>query len=185
MDTQKRRFFIALLPPPSVQQVANQIKDQFEQIYHSKAAKKSPPHITLQPPFEWEWQHSEQLTITLATFCQNHPTIPLILDGFGAFKPRVIYINVLSNPVILTVQKDLSDYLETELKIVDPRAKNRPFRPHLTVAFRDLKKSAFKEAWPIYQEQSLNFEFTVSQLTLLLHNGKQWEVFQSFNLMSN
>ncbi|MGK7943408.1 MAG: 2'-5' RNA ligase family protein, partial [Microcystaceae cyanobacterium] len=155
METEKRRFFIALLPPPDVQQVANQIKDQFEQIYHSKAAKKSPPHITLQPPFEWEWQRLEQLTQVLETFAQTHPIIPINLDGFGAFKPRVIYLNVISNSVLVTVQHELSQVLETELKIVDQVGKNRSFCPHLTVAFRDLKKSAFKEAWPIYQNQSL------------------------------
>ncbi|MGK7932733.1 MAG: 2'-5' RNA ligase family protein [Microcystaceae cyanobacterium] len=185
MDTGKRRFFIALLPPPSVQQVANQIKDEFEQNYCSKAAKKSPPHITLQPPFEWEWQYLEQLTQTLEKFCQTQSTIPITLEGFGAFKPRVIYINVLSSPILLTVQKALSDHVETELNIVDPMSKKRPFCPHLTVAFRDLKKSDFKEAWPIYQEKSLHFEFTVSQLTLLLHNGRQWKIYQSFDLISN
>ncbi|MFN6233029.1 MAG: 2'-5' RNA ligase family protein, partial [Microcystis sp.] len=46
-------FFIALLPPPEVQEIATKIKVEFAEIYNSRAALKSPPHVTLQPPFRW------------------------------------------------------------------------------------------------------------------------------------
>jgi 2'-5' RNA ligase len=48
------RFFIALLPPQMIQDYANQIKQYFAEQYTSQGAQKSPPHITLQPPFVWE-----------------------------------------------------------------------------------------------------------------------------------
>ena len=41
-------FFIALLPPPEVQEIATKIKLEFAEIYNSRAALKSPPHVTLQ-----------------------------------------------------------------------------------------------------------------------------------------
>ncbi len=179
-SNQNKCFFIALLPSQEVQDVANQIKDHFAETYNSKAAKKSPPHVTLQPPFEWQWDNVSQLSQALTTFAKNHIPIPMTLDGFSAFKPRVIFINVVKTPELLRLQKDLSDYLETYLNIVHEVAQHRPFHPHLTVAFRDLKKSAFHSAWQEYQDQCLQFNFTVSHLTLLLHNGKQWDIYQEF-----
>jgi 2'-5' RNA ligase len=180
INPSKQRFFIALLPPDEVQEVANKIKEDFAQTYHSKAAKKSPPHITLQPPFEWENHQLEFLIEALNHFSKTQTVIPISLEGFGAFKPRVIYINVIFHPALISLQKELSDYLKTNCNIIHPVANSRPFHPHLTVAFRDLKKSAFQAAWKIYQHQSISFQFTVSHLTLLLHNGQRWEIFHSF-----
>ncbi|MDP5016367.1 MAG: 2'-5' RNA ligase family protein, partial [Dolichospermum sp.] len=60
------RFFIALLPPQEIQEYANDIKHYFADKYACHSAKKSPPHITLQPPFEW----SDTLVTNLETSLQ-------------------------------------------------------------------------------------------------------------------
>lgn len=180
MSESKQRFFIALLPPVEVQQCVNQIKQHFEQVYHSRAAQKSPPHVTLHPPFEWNLEDRLTLEQNLQQFAQTHPPVPVTLDGFAAFRPRVIYINVLKTPELLAVQKNLMAYLESSLDIVHEASKNRAFSPHLTVAYRDLTKENFYRAWPEFMQQQLHFEFTVPQLTLLIHNGKLWEISQEF-----
>ncbi|MGH2415835.1 MAG: 2'-5' RNA ligase family protein, partial [Microcystaceae cyanobacterium] len=90
MNPLKQRFFIALLPPQEVQQVVNQIKQRFAEVYQSRAAQKSPPHITLQPPFKWQLEDLPILTEHLQKFAQTQFSIPVTLDGFGAFRPRVI-----------------------------------------------------------------------------------------------
>ncbi|NEQ19818.1 MAG: hypothetical protein F6K28_10405 [Microcoleus sp. SIO2G3] len=51
----QKLYFIALLPPEEIQDYANQIKQYFADHYGSRHAQKSPPHITLQPPFEWAY----------------------------------------------------------------------------------------------------------------------------------
>lgn len=180
MDYSKRRFFIALLPPQEVQEVASQIQHYFAEVYQSKAALKSPPHITLQPPFEWEFSNVSSLEEQLQKFSQTQFTLSITLDGFAAFKPRVIYMNVLKMPDLLLMQKDLMFHLESELQIVDPVSKSRPYTPHLTVAFRDLTKPNFHQAWAEFQTKELYFEFSIDRLTLLIHNGKMWEVHQQF-----
>ncbi|MBR8827814.1 MAG: 2'-5' RNA ligase family protein [Gomphosphaeria aponina SAG 52.96 = DSM 107014] len=174
-------FFIALLPPVEVQEVANGIKEQFAQFYQSSAAQKSPPHITLQPPFRWKVIELPLLQENLQKFAMSQSAVPIILDGFGAFKSRVIYINVLQTPELMSLQTELITMLKLSLNIQDKLAKNNPFSPHITVAFRDLTKENFQRAWPEFQWQQLHFEFTVPQLTLLNHNGKFWEVIQEFN----
>jgi 2'-5' RNA ligase len=174
------RFFIALLPPKEAQQFANEIKQHFAEIYNSRAAQKSPPHITLQPPFEWEKEELARLEEKLAEFARSQSPVPMILDGFSAFKPRVIFINVLKNSELLAIQKALMDELESSLGIVHEVSKNRPFSPHLTVGFRDLTKANFYKAWDEFKNRQFHFEFLVSQLTLLIHNGKCWDIHQEF-----
>lgn len=178
--TLKNRFFIALLPPPEIQDYTNQIKQHFADRYASRGAQKSPPHITLQPPFEWSAEQVPVLEQCLSRFVNERESVPVTLNGFGAFPPRVIYINVLKTQELLTLQTDLMAHLETVLEIVDPVSKTRAFSPHMTVAFRDLTRQNFKAAWPEFQQRQLQFEFTADYLTLLLHDGKRWNVSAEF-----
>lgn len=71
-------------------------------------------------------------------------------------------------------------YLEAHLGIVDKVSQTRPFAPHMTVAFKDLSKQNFKAAWSEFEKRELQFEFTADHLTLLLHDGKRWNIKSEF-----
>ncbi|WP_193199601.1 2'-5' RNA ligase family protein [Nostoc sp. MG11] len=178
------RFFIALLPTQDIQDYANQIKQYFAEQYASKGAQKSPPHITLQPPFEWADDKLPLLKACLRQFASGQKSIPVTLNGFSAFAPRVIYINVDRSQALLTLQADLMAYAESNLGIVDEVGKTRPFAPHMTVAFRDLTKQNFKAAWPEFENRQLYFEFTAEKLTLLIHDGRRWNIKSEFAFLS-
>ena len=175
-------FFIALIPPQHIQDYANQIKQQFADDYGSSHAQKSPPHITLQPPFEWQDKNLIVLESCLQRFVVSQEAVPITLSDFGAFAPRVIYIHVEKSPELLDLQADLMAYVEINLGIVDKVSKTCPFTPHMTVAFRDLTRQNFKAAWPKYQQEKLHFEFTGAELTLLRHNNKRWHIQSQFVL---
>jgi 2'-5' RNA ligase len=180
LDTLRRRFFIALLPNLEIQDYADQIKEYFAQNYHSIGAQKSPPHITLQLPFEWEIEALPILEQALTSFAATQIAVPITLNGFGAFPPRVIYINVLKTPQLLALQQDLMTYCEASLGIVNPVSPTRSFVPHMTVAVRDLTKQNFDAAWAEFQTRQVNYEFTAPQLTLLMHDGQRWNVSAEF-----
>lgn len=184
MDKSKTLFFIALLPPQDIFAYVNDIKQHFAQNYASRAALKSPPHITLQPPFEWSAENLPVLEESLGNFTRNQNTVPIILSGFGAFPPRVIYVNVIKTPALLNIQAQLSSYLENNLGIVDAKSKNRPFSPHMTVAFKDLSKQNFQAAWPEYKDRELQFTFSATHLTLLRHDGSRWNIHSEFPFSS-
>lgn len=179
-NSPKQRFFIALLPPQEIQEYATEIRHYFADRYATKAALKSPPHVTLFPPFEWGEAEKPRLVQQLMDFSLEQAPIPMILEGFAAFPPRVIFINVLKTSELLGVERSLTQYLDANLGLSDSRHKNRPFAPHLTVAFRDLTRQNFHLAWEEFRDRSLRFEFTVSHLTLLLHNGHRWNVDRNF-----
>jgi 2'-5' RNA ligase len=173
-------FFIALLPPVKLQAEITAIKQDLAIGYNSSHALKSPPHITLYPPFKWFPKNLPLLEQSLSEFGENYAPIPVRLDGFGAFPPRVIFIHPLKTPELMAVQADLMSYLETNLGLVDDRSKKRSFAPHLTVAFKDLKKQAFKAAWPEFRDRSFQADFTAHHLTLLSHNGQRWNIHREF-----
>jgi hypothetical protein len=54
----------------------------------------------------------------------------------------------------------------------------------MTVAFRDLTKQNFKIAWREFVARQLHFEFISDRLTLLLHDGKRWNVKTEFSFAS-
>ncbi|MEH1841346.1 MAG: 2'-5' RNA ligase family protein [Nostoc sp.] len=178
------RFFVALLLPQEIQDYANQIKQYFADCYVSSGALKSPPHITLQPPFEWADDNLPLLEASLKEFASRQQPVAITLKGFDAFAPRVIYINVVRSQELLTLQADLIAYAEINLEIVDKVSKTRPFAPHITVAFQDLNKQNFKAAWPEFEKRQLHFEFTADKLTLLLHDGKRWNIKSEFGFLA-
>ncbi|MEH2384473.1 MAG: 2'-5' RNA ligase family protein [Nostoc sp.] len=178
------RFFVALLPPQDIQDYANQIKQDFADRYASSGALKSPPHITLQPPFEWADANLPQLEASLKEFASRQQPVAITLRRFDAFPPRVIYINVVISQELLTLQADLMAYTESNLGIVDKISKTRPFAPHITVAFRDLTKQNFKAAWPEFEKRQLHFEFNADKLTLLLHDGNRWNIKSEFGFLT-
>lgn len=180
MNSPKNLFFIAILPPQEISDRAHAIKQHFADTYNSRAALKSPPHITLQPPFPLRDEEIAPLKGCMSKFASSQAGVKVTLDGFAAFPPRVIYINVVKTQPLLELQSNLALTLATDLQIVDARGKSRSFAPHMTVGFKDLSKPNFKAAWAEFQHQQLHYEFVATDLTLLQHNGKRWEVETQF-----
>jgi 2'-5' RNA ligase len=178
----EHRFFIALLPPDEIQKRVNEVKQHFADVYQSRKAFKSPPHITLQAPFQWEDENVLVLENALAEFAQNRGSVPIALSGFGAFQPRVIFVKPLKTPELMKIQEDLSRYLAQTLSMVDEKSKYRSFSPHITVAFQDLKPQNFTKAWLEFQNREFRGEFTISHLTLLIYDRQKWEVAREFPL---
>ena len=180
MNQSKQRFFIALVPPPDIEQHITEIQQYFAEHYNSRGALNSPPHITLQPPFHSLAEDVPKLEESLNQFSVNRRPIPVTLSGFAASAPRVIYVDVVKSPELLEIHSYLMSYLEANLGIVDRVSQSRPFVPHMTVAFRDLTKDNFQRAWLEFAGRSLHFEFTASALTLLLHDGSRWNISNQF-----
>lgn len=178
------RYFIALLPPPEIQAQIRQIQEHVAAHYHSRGAMRSPPHITLQAPFLWSSDEVQDLKDNLQAFATQHQQFAISLERFGAFSPRVIYVNVAKSSELLTLHAHLLADCDN-FGIIDTVAKNRAFAPHITIAFRDLTRQNFKAAWSEFQSRQFHANFTANEITLLLHDGKQWNSHARFPFGSN
>ena len=176
------RYFIALVPPEPVYSAALEWKKWFRDHYHTKKALNSPPHITLQMPFRWREDREEEIANSLVKFAKSQAALPMTLNGFAAFPPRVIYLNVPPTAELLQLQKALSKMLRREHGIHHDTHRDHGFVPHLTVAFRDLKKAAFEAAWAEVQAKEVVHEYVQPHLSLLKHNGSVWEEHRRFGL---
>jgi 2'-5' RNA ligase len=175
------RFFVALVPPQEIQDDANEVIQELADHFRTSTSK-SPPHVTLQPPFEWPPDRLPELQAVLANFASAQSPTPVRLSGFAAFPPRVLYINVVKTPDLLSLQAALMQELEQHLEIVDPKSRQRPFAPHMTVASRNVTRQTFKQAWEHLRDRPVEFEFVGDRLTLLIHNGQHWLVHGEFPL---
>ena len=175
------QYFIALVPPSPVYDDALKLKNYFRDQYNSKASLNSPPHITLHMPFRWKATKENDLIDSLKEFCLRRQCFKLELLNFGAFSPRVIFIDVLANNELTQLNKDLQRFCRRDLNLFNASYKDLPFHPHLTLAFSDLKKPMFLKAWEEFQERKFSASFSVDKLVLLKHNGKVWDVFREFD----
>jgi 2'-5' RNA ligase len=178
-------YFIALIPPSPIYDEALMLKNYFKANYNSKASLNSPPHITLHMPFRWKEQKENELAGKIRLFTKDFDPIKVCLDNFSAFPPRVIFINVVKSEAIDQLQKSVQRFCKKELNLFNANYKELAFLPHLTLAFRDLKKPNFKKAWEEFEQKEYKAEFIADKIALLKHNGKIWQVFREFNLESS
>ncbi|MCF2971037.1 2'-5' RNA ligase family protein [Synechococcus sp. Nb3U1] len=178
------RLFLALLPPPALQEQVRALQQEFVVRFASRAALRSPPHITLVPPFEWPGSEWSALIGSLQIFAAGQDSIAIELSGFGAFAPRVIYIHVDPSEKLQQLQSGVQAHLLPLLNPKNPSTRPRPFVPHMTVAFRDLTPHQFRAAWPEFQSRQFQASFWAADLTLLQHDGRQWQVTEQFSLVS-
>lgn len=166
-------YFIALLPDLTIQDEVTGFKQIAKERFNTAHALKSPPHITLIPPFRSD--QTDFSALQIAADAQHSFSIQL--QDFDHFGSRVIFVNVAAELSLLACQEQLAAFCADQFAITpDPR----PFHPHMTVAFKDLKRSIFPEAWTYFSAQSYQRSFVADALTLLVHTGQQWTVKQQF-----
>lgn len=177
-------FFIAIIPPEPIKKKVQKIKQDFANSYRVAHALKSPPHITLIPPFKINAQTEPAITDFLETKAKETSSFPLALQDYSCFKPRVIFLNPVFSRELEMLQKRLENAFYRRFPL--GKASTRPYHPHLTIAFRDLTRKKFYEAWSLYKEQAYKAQFQVDRFCLLRHNGILWEEYKEFkftNLM--
>lgn len=182
-EDRRKLYFIAIVPPSPFFEETLNVKRYFSEQYASQGALKSPPHITLHMPFEWKEDKEEMLISKLENFLQSQKACSIRFKNFGCFSPKVIFVDIEKTETLKVLQANLQRFCKQELKLFNANYKELPFNPHLTVAFRDLKKPAFKMAWEEFSKRKFEGEFSAEAVALLKHTGKQWEVFRTFHLV--
>ncbi len=182
--TQKvfKKYFIAIVLPNPVLKEIESIKQELFNEYGLKGALRSPAHITLHRPFEWQEEKEWKLIETLQRFNING-IFSLELKNYNCFAPRVIYVDVLREQKLYELQKDLKYFAQRELGLLNEINDMRGFHPHVTVAFRDLRKNKFNGIWEKFEHRVFNAEIKVSGFSLLKLNS-EWEVIENFQKKS-
>lgn len=174
----QRLYFVALIPPEPVRSGVWKLKEEVLANYGSKAALKSPAHITLHMPFTFRVDREDKIINCLKTAVQGLESFEINHDGFGCFEPRVIYVNVEKTEALEEIKASVVRQMRLDLKLQNADYKNLPFHPHMTIAFRDLKKAVFQEAWPNYEKRKYEASWKCQSVCVLKHTGKDWAVLE-------
>ena len=169
-------YFIAIIPPDEICEEITTIKRDFAKRFNSRHALKVIPHITLKAPFQFPAEQDdlllqwfEKLPVTTKPFIQE-------LQNFGCFNNKrspVIFIEPLMNESLLLLQENIIDDLRINFPfIATDRELN--FKPHMTVAYRDLLPHQFHKAWHEYKDKKYERTFEVNSFHLLQHNNRKW-----------
>jgi 2'-5' RNA ligase len=176
MKKDHRLYFFALVPPDEIQATVTEIKKDFKNRFHAEHALKSPPHITLIPPFEYPNSEEIRLIKNLESFASEESSFMQDLENFDTFPPKVIYIKVLKSEFLLGLYKRFRKFMELRLGLGNRSYNKGKFIPHMTVAFRDLTRENFYLAKSEYVDKRISFSYLVLGISLLRHNGQYWDI---------
>lgn len=173
-------YFIAIVPGPDLREKVKKLKEEMKLNYKAGHALKSPAHITLQMPFKREAKAEAEMSKELKSFAAQQKPFQVDLSGFGAFRPRVMFIKVVEPEPIIKLHAGLRGLLSDKLDFSKEELM-QTVQPHMTIATRDLEKEMFFNAWPHFENRDFEDSFRVSSLFLLKHNGRNWDLFREFS----
>ncbi len=173
-----KRYFIAIIPPEPLFSRVEDLKKEMMEKYHTRAALRSPAHITLHMPFLWSETKEKRLMNILVQTTKYQP-FPIQINGFGAFPPRTLYVRPEENPSLNQFYTLITRQTREKLNLFHAEHKNG-FHPHMTIAFRDLKKPEFFLAWEELKNKAFEGTFHAEGFWLLKHTGKFWVAYQYF-----
>jgi len=178
------QYYIAIVAPPVVNEKVLEWKKYMQQQFGCKVALKSPAHITLVAPFHMLPEKEAALTAHLQQFSSGETSFTIQLRHFNAFRPRIIFVAVTQNPLLLALKERLDNFL---LQLTDYAFKKeeRPFHPHVTIANRDLDKKDFPRAWEHFRSMQYKTSFQADAISLLRHNKVHWEIAAKFPFAEN
>ena len=180
----KELYFIAVVLPMDIREEVYNFKKIMTDKYFARHAFKCPAHITLHMPFKWKSTQEGELYRVLTEISTGMRSFELVLQNFGAFGPRVIYINVVENNLL----RMLRDQVLREMRkkhVYNGEYRNEGFQPHITIAFRNLRKANFFEAWDAFKYQKYERSFFVNEITLLKYQSNNWNQMRSFPFMDS
>jgi len=179
-------YFLAIIPPQQICDEVTSFKEDFANRFQSKTALKVIPHITLKAPFKLPHvahddtvQWFQQMPVTVSSFMQE-------LNGFNAFHNKrspVVFVKPVMNVSLHQLQKQV---LQSFRKAYPKEAimnTELEFKPHMTIAYRDLMPQLFAEAWKEYRTKIYTAAFEVDRFHLLQHNGRMWNSIDAFSLL--
>lgn len=177
MDEVSGLYFIALIPDSPVLQQLQRLKEEASEVFGTKAALRSPPHITLVPPFRLlDHRQVNQVSDLLERAASDTLRVTIRHDGWGHFGDRVLYAAVAHAEEI----SDLYDRLKNNPVLQEYRIGfHSRFHLHLTIAFRDLSPQVFPAVLAHFSGRGMTVQWQAHSL-YLLYLSDRWKVIRRF-----
>lgn|GEM_PF-2407638 len=133
-----------------------------------------PPHITIKPPFETDESGIKEVERVLRSFAVNERSIPLVIDGFGRFGFRTVYMDVYKGAEAVSLVRRLIHTLNTNIAWM-PAYPLEGNKLHASVA-RFLNRKQFRRIWRELRVLRPRFESTLDTIVILKKEERVWKV---------
>ncbi len=179
MVPKEQLYFIAYILPAGIGETITGFKKDFADRFSCRAALKLIPHLTLKAPFRLPPEEHGSLLEWFNTLEVPVPPFPIELRDFGVFPKKsspVVFVNVALNESLEVLQRAIINGFKKnwpQLLVGDHEIN---FRPHITIAYRDLDPAMFVEAWKIYSIKKYSAIAPVKDFHLLQHDDKKWNI---------
>lgn len=164
-------YFIAVEPHNELIDKIRVIQKDFAERFSSSKSYSNFPHITIIPPFSLRDDEETALISKFKDFSLATKPFTVHLNGFGSFpnsKSPAIFIKPENESELTALFKEIN----SAMKMFDYRVSK--FRPHLTVAYRDLSPENYRKSWMEYQTKTFRDRFEVNAVKLYKHDRKKW-----------
>lgn len=174
----------ALMPHEELANEVDELRKQFAANFGTKKALQLPVHITLYPPYK-ATEDTEQELMQLHSWAKGQTAFDIQLINFDFFdnkKSPVVYINVEKNKNLTLLHANFTKQLKKILPFLhDPKTKTI-YHPHMTIAYRDVQPEQMPEIKRMYVNRKFEGSFEVKHIHLWKHNGRKWDVLQSYEM---
>ncbi|MFZ9028484.1 MAG: 2'-5' RNA ligase family protein [Crocinitomicaceae bacterium] len=167
-------YFVAIMLPEELDNEIRSFQQEMASKYNASRQLKIPVHITLLPPFRYEREDEVVTAFKDASSLIKKP-MEIELSGFGEFRNKVLFVNVIKTDVLNEMRAFLVSKISTSLELELPEH-YQSFHPHVTIANRDLTRSAFLKAWPVFKNRKFKAHFNEIEIALLKHVDGRWKI---------
>ncbi|MCG8322343.1 MAG: 2'-5' RNA ligase family protein [Cytophagales bacterium] len=177
MKPKTNLYFIALLPPEDLIHQIEMARLRLAKQFKCREALKLVPGISLQIPFQQLPFREEIMIEKLKEFAQLQYPMMVKLNGYGAFPEHTVFIKARPSASLKLLHRQLGKFLKMELNFSDDMIGHNVFRPHITMATKDIK-SKFRKIFNEYKSGRFEADFMASSMYLMKHNYSHWEVLE-------
>lgn len=179
MHENENLYFIAIIPPDKICDEITGFKKDLALRFESSEALKVIPHITLKAPFKLPVPAHATLLNWFRKLLLNSRSFNIELSGFGVFDNTyqpVIFVYPIITVMLKDLQKEIIKNFRNAFPGIAISGLELKFNPHITVAYRDLRRQKFLDAWAEYKAKNYEAVFEADSFCLLQHDRKKWNV---------
>jgi 2'-5' RNA ligase len=173
---------IAVMPPEPVYAEIRRKQQFIADTWGPKHALRTPPHITLIPPILLTSSEAGWLYGMADALSAMFPPFEILLQGYGSFRPRVVFINIVNKTALKDLQETWLHAVRSKMPHVLDTYPDRPFHPHLTLAHKDVTKPQFEQIWRFYEDKQYEAVLHVDAFYILQHGENGWTVEKKYTL---
>ena len=167
-------YYIAAICPNNIDEKVKVYKQYMQEKYGSRAAQKSPAHLTIVPPFKAEEDMEKLLNDFVATYNFSLVPFEIQLKNFNHFGNRVLYVDVVPNETLNGMENDINTQFGEEFPSIIFRSKPE-FHPHVTIATRDIPEHKFDEVWEYFKQEQIEVLYPCRNLSVMKLVRGVWE----------